>query len=181
MVPSLLFVALPWERSGNCSRQSSKNYTICQTVFQPDQLPDRVSLSTTLPSHWSRVWEGEGGILMWNREVSHQSPGIISELVQRSLLLPTWLLKHWDNALINRWSPMEPETAAHFYSQEPEIGHVCVCTTLCKRTRACKEVGLWDFPSALATWNAKELLQTMEVLLLAICLQLECCPYERDG
>lgn len=41
--------------------------------------------------------------------------------------------------------------------------------------------GLWDFPSALATWNAKELLQTMEVLLLAICLQLECCLCERDG
>lgn len=80
---------------------------------------------------------------MWNREVSHQSPGIISELVQRSLLLPTWLLKHWDNALINTWSPLEPETAAHFFSQEPEIGHVCVCTTLCKRTRVCKEVTFW--------------------------------------
>lgn len=45
----------------------------------------------------------------------HQSPGIISDLVQ-SLLLPTWLLKHWDNAVINRWSSMKPESVSHFCS-----------------------------------------------------------------
>lgn len=31
-------------------------------------------------------------------------------------LASMWLLKHWDNSLLNRWSAMKSETASHFYS-----------------------------------------------------------------
>lgn len=42
-------------------------------------------------------------------QLSHQSPALVSEFAQRSLLLPSWL-KHWGNAFIDRCSPKKPET-----------------------------------------------------------------------
>lgn len=57
--------------------------------------------------------EWEGGCakpILFEHGGFRQSPGLVSELVQRSLLLPTWLLKNWGSALINRWSPKKPDT-----------------------------------------------------------------------
>lgn len=63
-------------------------------------------------------WEGEhAGPILLNKEVSHQSPGLCSEPVLRRLLLPTWLLKIWGNALIRGWSPKNIGTAVQLYSQ----------------------------------------------------------------
>lgn len=78
--------------------------------------------------------EWEGGdtklILLLNMEVSRQSPGLVSELVQRSLLLPVWLLKNWGNALTNRWSPKKPETLLSISTYKNHKLVMCVAKQL---------------------------------------------------